>query len=67
MSPIISASTNSTDSGLVVGSHMAQAGFRRNIETYHASAAKRVAGWETVDHPNFAEHEREAEPPPAES
>ncbi len=63
---------------LVVGSHMAQADFRHNIEKHHTSVAKRVVGWETVDHPTdpqlvafarhyFAEHEREAESPPAAS
>jgi stalled ribosome rescue protein Dom34 len=63
---------------LVVGSHMAQADFRRNIEKHHASVAKRVVGWETVDHPTdaqlvafarhyFIDHEREAESPPSHS
>jgi len=61
---------------LVVGSHMAQADFRRNIEKHHTSVSKRVIGWETVDHPTdaqlvafarryFVDHEREAELPPA--
>jgi len=61
---------------LVVGSHMAQADFRRNIEKHHPLVAKRVVGWETVDHPTdaqlvafarryFVDHEREAESPPS--
>ncbi len=61
---------------LVFGGHMAQADFRRNIEKHHASVAKHVVGWETVDKPTdaqlvafarryFAGHEREAESPPS--
>jgi len=61
---------------LVVGGHMAQADFRRNIEKHHAAVAGRVVGWETVDHPTdaqlvafarryFIDHEREAPSPPA--
>ncbi|CAL4869414.1 hypothetical protein MMA231_03706 (plasmid) [Asticcacaulis sp. MM231] len=60
---------------LVVGSHMAQADFRRNIEKHHTSVANRVVGWETVDHPTdpqlvafarryFNAREREAGSPP---
>ncbi len=61
---------------LVVGSHMAQADFRRNVVKHHPLVATRIVGWETVDHPTdgelvafarryFAGHEREAESPPA--
>jgi len=59
---------------LVVGPHMAQADFRRNIEKHHFSVSRRIVGWETVDNPTdpqlvafarryFSEREREVASP----
>lgn len=36
---------------LVVGSHTAQADFRRYVDKHRPQLAKHLVGWETVDHP----------------
>ena len=36
---------------LVVGSHTAQADFRRYVDKHRPHLAKHLVGWETVDHP----------------
>lgn len=40
---------------LVVGSHMAQADFRRYVEKHRPALASHLVGWETVNHPTPAQ------------
>ena len=62
---------------LVVGSHQAQADFRRFVDKHRPALNTRIVAWQTVNHPTeaqlvalarryFASHEREAGSPPAE-
>ncbi len=61
---------------LVVGPHGAHADFHRYVDTYRPALIQHIVAWKTVNHPNeaqlvalarryFAEHEREADLPPA--
>lgn len=36
---------------LVVGSHTAQADFRRYVDKHRVALAKQIVGWQVVDHP----------------
>ncbi len=66
----------STAEVLVVGSHGAQADFRRYVDKYRPLLTKHIVAWKTINHPTeaqlvafarryFAEHEREAGSPSA--
>jgi hypothetical protein len=38
-----------------LGSHTAQADFRRYVDKHRPALAERLVGWETVDHPTPAQ------------
>jgi len=44
-----------SDEVLVTGSHQAQADLRHYIDKHRPSAAHRIVGWQTVDHPSEAQ------------